>query len=158
MTEMKLFDFTHSHPLTSLELNIVVSRDIDPLLWCQLSLSLAYNVNFHFHFLRANHFASLPSCAAVWKEDGQFWMNRPPWIANVTLILTKDSLTLIQRWLSGCTSWHLMYNCWVMTKDTLLHSMFCLFLFCLMPSSNNEYYFICCFQLTLISWYRGTDE
>ena len=30
MTEMKLFDFTHSHPLTSLELNIVVSKDLDP--------------------------------------------------------------------------------------------------------------------------------
>ena len=91
MTEMKLFDFTHSHPFTSLELNIVVSRDLDPPLWCQLSLSLTYNVNFHFHFPRANHFASLPSCAAVWKEDGQFWMNWPPWIANVTLILTQDS-------------------------------------------------------------------
>ena len=41
MTKMKLFDFTHSHPLTSLELNIVVSRDLDPPLWCRLSLSNA---------------------------------------------------------------------------------------------------------------------
>ena len=41
MTEMKLFDFTHSHPLTSLELNIVASKVLEPPLWCQLSLSIA---------------------------------------------------------------------------------------------------------------------
>ena len=84
-------------------------------------------------------------------------MNRPPWIASMTIILTKDSLTLIQRWLSGCTSWHKVHNRWVIikTSDTLncIQCFVCGFCFvwCHCPTINMT-------SFAIFSWYNQLLE